>query len=60
MDYSLLFVVAYNPKYVEMHAEEFDIGLKHGEYQLKKPEVNPESQLIGLNKASKTHKKQTD
>ena len=59
MDYSLLFVVAYNPKYVKMHAEEFEDG-PHAEFQLIKPEVNPESQLIGLNKASKTHKKQTD
>ena len=42
MDYSLLFVVAYNPKYIELHHDDFEIGEK-GEYKLKKPEVNPES-----------------
>jgi hypothetical protein len=42
MDYSLLFVVAYNPKFVEKHQDLFEEGPK-GEYKLIKPEVNPES-----------------
>jgi len=59
MDYSLLFVVAYNPKYIEMHPDEFEAG-KKGEYKLKKPELNPESIKIQGKKAAKSHKKQTD
>jgi|TARA_B110001450_G_scaffold71770_1_gene68034 hypothetical protein len=43
MDYSLLFVVAYNPKYIELHHDDFVIGEEKGEYKLKKHEVNPES-----------------
>ena len=46
MDYSLLFVVAYNPKYIALHPNEFEIGEKE-EYMLKRPEENPESILIG-------------
>ena len=42
MDYSLLFVVAYNPKYIELHHDEFKVG-EHGEYMLIKPELNPEA-----------------
>jgi hypothetical protein len=42
MDYSLLFVVAYNPEYIKRHPDEFEVG-NRGEYFLKKKEQNPES-----------------
>ena len=38
----VLFVVAYNPKYIELHPDEFKVG-EHGEYMLIKPELNPEA-----------------
>lgn len=34
MDYSLLFVAAYNPNYVEMYPEKFTKGEKKGEWVL--------------------------
>jgi hypothetical protein len=45
MDYSLLFVIAFNPKYVDKHHDEFEIGEK-GEYVLKKPELNPDANKV--------------
>ena len=33
MDYSLLFVVCYNPNYVELHPDQFEVG-KNGEFKL--------------------------
>lgn len=59
MDYSLLFVVAFNPKYVEQHPDEFDVG-KKGEYVLKKPELNPEANKVKGKKTAKAYKRQTD
>lgn len=56
MDYSLLFVVAYNPKYIETHPDEFVFGEFFGEYKLKNPEKNPDSNKIGDKKAAKTLK----
>ena len=45
MDYSLLFVVAYNPKFVEANHDLFELGEK-GEWVLKKPEHHPEGSRI--------------
>tara|TARA_B110000285_G_C15054626_1_gene578855 strand:+ start:748 stop:993 length:246 start_codon:yes stop_codon:yes gene_type:complete len=45
MDYSLLFVVAYNPKFVEANHDLFELG-KKGEWVLKKPEHHPEGSRI--------------
>ena len=60
MDYSLLFVVAYNPKYIQLHPDEFEIEEKKKNYKLKKPEVNPDSDIIAGTRAKKILKKQTD
>jgi hypothetical protein len=54
MDYSLLFVVAYNPKYIELHPNLFEEGEK-GEWKLKRPEIIEER--VGEKKAAKNYKK---
>lgn len=58
MDYSLLFVVAYNPKYVKKHEEKFEEG-EHGEIKLKEKyiEKNPDSHILADKKGSKTYMK---
>ena len=56
MDYSLLFVVAYNPKYVEKYKGKFEEG-EHGEVKLnsKKIEKNPDSHILADRKGTKAY-----
>ena len=57
MDYSLLFVVAYNPEYVKLNKNDFKIGSKKKNFILKNPESNPESVK---NKSKKMQRKQAE